>query len=97
MNQERLLKIIVAPHVSEKSTLASEKNNVYVIKVVNNAKKAEVKAAVELLFKTKVSQVRLLNVRAKTKLFKGVEGKRSGYKKAYVTLQPNEKLELTSA
>lgn len=96
MNQERLLKVILSPHVSEKATIAMEKNE-YVFEVVNSANKLEIKDAVELLFKTKVRTVRIVNVRAKSKLFRGTEGKKKGWKKAYVTLFPDQKLDVMGA
>lgn len=97
MNQERLLKIILSPHISEKATIAAEKHNEYVFQVLRNATKPEVKDAIELLFNTKVKDVRIVNVRAKRKLFRGREGTRKGWKKAYVTLQSDQKLEILGA
>lgn len=97
MNQERLLNIILAPHVSEKSTIAAEKRNEYVFKVIGTATKPEVKDAVEFLFNTKVKSVHIVNVRSKTKMFRGLEGKKKGWKKAYVTLQADQKLETVGA
>lgn len=93
MNQERLLKIILAPHVSEKASIVAEKFNEYVFRVIKSATKPEIKAAVEKLFNTKVKSVRVVNIKPKKKIFKGLEGKRKGGKKAYVTLQPDQKLE----
>ena len=75
MNQERLLKIILSPHISEKSTIGTEKRNEYVFQVIENATKPEVKDAVEHLFNTKVKSVRIVNVKAKKKMFRGLEGK----------------------
>lgn len=86
MNQERLMQIILAPHVTEKSAIASEAANQQAFKVLPNADKAEVKAAVELMFNVKVEKVRLMNVKGKVKRFRQAEGKRSDWKKAYVTL-----------
>lgn len=97
MNQERLLKIIVSPHVSEKATVLGEKTNSYVFEVIENATKPEVKNAVEFLFNAKVKSVRIVNVRPKQKLFRGFEGQRKAWKKAYVTLQANQKLDITGA
>lgn len=95
MNQERLLKIILSPHISEKGTILSEKYNQYVFKVLHSANKQEVKNAIELVFNTKVESVRIVNTKSKVKLFKGIKGKRKAWKKAYVSLEPNEKLDLT--
>ena len=96
MNQERLLKILVSPHVSEKAAIAAEKNNQYVFEVTDCASKSEIKDAVEFLFNTKVKQVRVLKVKAKKKLFRGVEGKRKGWRKAYITLQADQKLDVVA-
>ncbi len=97
MNQERLLQIILTPHISEKATVAADKQNVYVFQVVESASKPEIKDAVEFLFNTKVKAVRVVNVRPKKKLFRGVKGERKGWKKAYVTLQSDQKLDIVGA
>ena len=75
MNQERLLQIILSPHVSEKSTIAMERRNEYAFQVASTATKSEVKDAIEFLFNTKVKLVRIVNVRPKQKMFRGFEGK----------------------
>jgi|SRR3990167_181731 len=97
MNQERLLKLIVSPHVSEKSTIASEKRNEYVFRVLQDAKKSEIKDAIEFLFNTKVKSVRVLNVKPKKKIFRGREGERKAFKKAYVSLYSDQKLDVMGA
>lgn len=97
MNQERLYQVILSTHISEKATIGSEKNNEYVFKVLKTATKLEVKNAVEQLFNTKVKSVHIVNVRSKAKMFKGMQGKRSGWKKAYVTLQSDQKLDVMGA
>lgn len=94
MSAERLLEIIVAPHVSEKTARATEKGNVYTFKVAPRAAKPEIKQAVEKLFNTKVEAVRIVNVRAKTRRFRGVEGLKKKWKKAYVTLAEGQKIDL---
>ncbi|RUO27489.1 50S ribosomal protein L23 [Aliidiomarina halalkaliphila] len=86
MREERLLKVILAPHVSEKATVSAENNNTVVFKVAKDATKSEIKAAVEKLFEVEVTGVRTLNVKGKTKRFGMRVGKRSDWKKAYVTL-----------
>ncbi|UCB53738.1 MAG: 50S ribosomal protein L23 [Thiotrichales bacterium] len=86
MNQERIFQILLAPHVSEKSTLLADEKNQHVFRVATDASRSEVKQAVEELFKVKVDKVRILNVKGKTKRFGGRLGKRSGVRKAYVTL-----------
>jgi large subunit ribosomal protein L23 len=97
MNQERLLKVILSPHISEKATIGVEKRNEYVFEVVGCATKPEVKDAVEQLFNTKVKTVRIVNVRPKKKTFRGIEGTHKGWKKAYVTLQADQKLDIMEA
>lgn len=87
MNQERLLKVLLAPHVSEKSTVSAELSNTLVFKVLKDANKAEIKSAVEKLFEVEVSGVRTVNVKGKTKRHGMTFGKRKDWKKAYVTLK----------
>jgi large subunit ribosomal protein L23 len=86
IREERLLKVLKAPHISEKSTMVAEKLNTIVFKVATDASKAEIKAAVEKLFEVKVEAVRTLNVAGKTKRTGARMGRRSDWKKAYVTL-----------
>lgn len=93
MNQERLLQVLRAPHVSEKSTIVADANNQVVFEVARDAAKHEIKAAVESLFKVKVTGVTTLNVKGKTKRFRGRPGKRAGWKKAYVSLAEGEELD----
>ncbi|PTB88585.1 50S ribosomal protein L23 [Pseudidiomarina aestuarii] len=87
MREERLLQVILAPHVSEKSTMTAETANTVVFKVATNATKTEIKAAVEKLFEVEVEGVRTVNVKGKTKRTGMRFGKRSDWKKAYVTLK----------
>ena len=93
IREERLLKVILAPHISEKSTIAAEENNTIVFKVVNDATKAEIKAAVEKLFEVEVTGVRTLNVKGKTKRTGARFGRRNDWKKAYVTLKEGSELD----
>lgn len=97
MNQERLLKVILSPHISEKATVSADKYNQYIFQVVQSASKPEVKDAIEFLFNTKVKSVRIVNVHPKKKMFRGREGTRKGWKKAYVTLHSDQKLEIVGA
>lgn len=88
---ERLMQVLLAPVVSEKSTFVGEKSNQYVFHVVADATKPEIKAAVELLFSSKdkkveVTGVQVANVRGKHKRFGRMSGRRSHWKKAYVSL-----------
>ena len=88
LQKERLMQVLLAPQVSEKSTLVGEKNNQYVFRVAAEATKPEIKAAVELMFKTKVKSVQVTNVKGKDKRFGRFEGRRRNWKKAYVSLMP---------
>jgi len=87
MSQERLLNILLSPHVSEKSTVVGEKHKQIVFKVARDANKKEIKAAVEKLFNVAVSSVQVINVKPKVKRFGQTFGKRKAWKKAYVSLQ----------
>ena len=87
MNEARLMRILLAPHVSEKSATAADKSNQVVFRVVQDATKAEIKSAVELLFDVKVHSVTVANVKGKTKRFGAARGRRSDWKKTYVTLK----------
>ena len=93
MREERLLKVLLAPHVSEKSTLAAEQNNTVVFKVAKDATKAEIGAAVEKLFEVEVTGVRTVNVKGKTKRTGARIGRRSDWKKAYVTLKDGSEID----
>ena len=86
MNRERLMKVLLSPIVSEKSTRLADANRQFAFKVQPNASKPEVRKAVELMFDVKVTGVQMANVRGKTKRFGQKEGKRADWKKAYVTL-----------
>ncbi len=93
MNFERLHQIILAPVISEKATRVAEKRNQAVFKVVRDAQKPEIKEAVEKLFSVKVTNVSTLNVKGKTKRFGQTVGKRSDWKKAYVTLAEGQEID----
>ena len=84
MNQQRLMQVLLAPQISEKATYVADKNNQVVFRVISDATKPEVKAAVELLFKVSVESVQIANVKGKQKKFGRFMGSRKGWKKAYV-------------
>ena len=89
MNQERLTRVIIAPIISEKATLVGETHKQVVFEVLPDATKAEIKAAVELLFKdqkVQVGAVNVLNVKGKEKRHGRFVGRRKSIKKAYVSL-----------
>ena len=96
-NKERLMTVLLQPHVSEKAAMVTDKGNQYVFRVRSDASKGEVKEAVELMFEVKVEGVNLLNKPGKTRRFKNVAGKRNGYKKAYVSLQTGQSIDFTGA
>jgi large subunit ribosomal protein L23 len=86
---------IIAPIITEKSTMASEHSKV-IFRVADKATKPEIKAAVEALFNVKVAAVNTLNRAGKTKRFRGVPGRQSGYKKAIVTLAEGHSIDVTT-
>jgi large subunit ribosomal protein L23 len=97
MDKDRLMKVLLSPQVSEKSTFVGEKNNQYVFRVAADATKPQIKAAVELLFSTKdkkidVQSVQVLNVRGKEKRFGQYTGRRRNWKKAYVRLAQGQEI-----
>ncbi|MCC6136791.1 MAG: 50S ribosomal protein L23 [Candidatus Contendobacter sp.] len=97
VNEERLLKILLAPHVSEKATRVAERHNQIVFKVARDAAKPEIKDAVELLFKVKVKGVTVVNVKGKRKRFGAIQGRRSDWKKAYVSLETGHEIDFMVA
>jgi large subunit ribosomal protein L23 len=92
IREERLLKVLRAPHVSEKASTAMEKSNTIVLKVAKDATKAEIKAAVQKLFEVEVEVVNTL-VKGKVKRHGQRIGRRSDWKKAYVTLKEGQNLD----
>ncbi|MCK5894177.1 MAG: 50S ribosomal protein L23 [Endozoicomonadaceae bacterium] len=97
MNQERLLKVLLGPHISEKASVVAEERNQYVFKVVKDAAKLEIKNAVEQLFEVKVKSVCTVNVKGKIKRTARGMGKRSDWKKAYVALDAGQEIDFTDA
>lgn len=94
-SKERQYQVLQAPVITEKATLASEHNQV-TFKVATDATKHEIKSAVEGLFEVKVKAVNTLNHKGKVKRFRGVTGKRSGFKKAVVTLEEGHSIDVTT-
>jgi large subunit ribosomal protein L23 len=86
MNTERITKVILGPVIAEKASRVAENNNQVVLKVLPDANKTEIKQAVETLFDVKVAAVSTANVKGKVKRTGRIMGKRSDWKKAYVTL-----------
>ena len=87
--------VVLAPHITEKSTMLSE-NNAVVFRVASGASKPEIKEAVEALFNVNVIGVNTIVVKGKKKIFRGVAGKRSDVKKAIVTLKEGQSIDVTT-
>lgn len=96
MNQERLLQVLLAPHVSEKATMIAEQHNQVVFKVRRDANKLEIKKAVEQLFNVKVAAVNTTVVKGKNKRFGRSAGRRQDIKKAYVSLVAGQEIDFTA-
>ena len=97
MNQERILDVLKSPHVSEKATLISERDNQVVFKVAVDATKLEIKRAVESLFEVEVTSVQTTNVKGKTKRHGQQVGRRINWKKAYVSLKAGQDIDFLGA
>jgi large subunit ribosomal protein L23 len=96
MNDHRIFQIIKSPHISEKAAIVGDKVNQHVFKVSPDARKDEIKSAIEKIFNVKVSKVRTSNVKGKAKR-QGVRiGKRSDWKKAYVSLEQGHEIDLAA-
>ncbi len=96
MTKEQLMGVLLAPHVSEKSARVSESGNQFVFRVRSDATRTHVKQAVELMFDVKVAGVQVLNQPGKKRRFGRIEGRRPGYKKAYVRLAPGQTIDFAS-
>lgn len=92
MNQQRLMQVLLAPQISEKATYVADKHEQVIFRVVPDATKPEVKAAVELLFKVEVESVQIANVKGKHKRFGRSMGTRKNWKKAYVSLKSGQEI-----
>jgi len=96
-DRERLMQVLLGPHVSEKATSAAESGNQVVFKVRNDATKTDVRRAVELLFEVKVERVNVVRIPAKKKRFGQRPGARQAWKKAYVRLAPGQDINFMGA
>ena len=92
MNQERLMQVLLAPQISEKATWVADKHDQVIFRVVSDATKPEIKAAVELLFKVQVESVQVSTVKGKQKRFGRSMGRRKNWKKAFVSLKPGQEI-----
>lgn len=98
MNQERMLKVLLGPHISEKSTSLSEQKNQFIFKVAKDSTKLEIKKTVESLFKVDVKNVTTLNILGKSKrTSRGVVGRRKSWKKAIVFLQEGQDIDFSQS
>lgn len=95
MNAERLMMVLREPHTSEKATVMADKFKQFTFKVLKNATKTEIKLAVEHVFNVKVKSVSVVNVKGKSKRFKQTSGKRSDWKKAFVSLHEDQDIDFT--
>jgi large subunit ribosomal protein L23 len=93
-DEGRLMQVLIAPIVSEKATMVADKNNTVLFKVLQDATKPEIKAAIELMFKVEVKGVSVVNIKGKTKRFGRSVGRRDNLRKAYVTLKAGQELNL---
>jgi len=92
--QERLMSVLLGPHVSEKSARVGDKHNQVVFRVRKDADKIEIRQAVEKMFEVKVADVQVVNVGGKEKRFGARIGRRGDWKKAYVRLAPGSEINL---
>ena len=97
MNDERLMKVLLEPRVTEKSTMTADKYRQFVFKVMSDATKPEIRKAVEKMFEVEVESVQVLNVHGKSKMFRRARGKRQDWKKAYVRLKPGSDIDFMGA
>lgn len=96
-HQEKLMQVLLGPHVSEKATAAAEGANQVVFKVRTDATKRQIRQAVETLFDVKVVRVSVVNVPGKSKRFGTMLGRRNAWKKAYVRLAPGDDIDFIGA
>ncbi|TFH67300.1 50S ribosomal protein L23 [Gammaproteobacteria bacterium LSUCC0057] len=97
MNQERVFKVLLAPHITEKAAMASQAGNQIVFKVATDATKLEIKKAVQQLFNVQVEDVRVANVKGKTRRTRTGLGRRSDWRKAYVRLADGQEIDFAVA
>lgn len=96
-NQERLMTVLLGPHVSEKTTDVADRNNQITFKVRRDSTKPEIRRAVEMMFEVKVTDVQIVNCRGKIKRFGREWGQRQNWKKAYVTLAEGDTIDFLGA
>ena len=92
-SQEKLISVLIAPHITEKTSLAMQNTNTYSFRVRRESTKPDIKAAVELMFNVKVAKVNLVNETGKSRRFGKVLGRTQDVKKAYVRLAPGQTID----
>lgn len=94
VSEERIMTVLLSPHVSEKTATSADRNSQHVFRVIRDAKKHEIKQAVEKLFDVKVTDVNTISMKGKRKNFGGRPGRRAAWKKAVVTLESGSDIDL---
>ena len=93
MNREQLMSVLIAPHVTEKTSLAMQNHNQYTFRVRREASKTDIRKAVELMFDVKVTGVQVVNEPGKVRRFGRTTGRTQDWKKAYVSLSPGQTID----
>lgn len=93
MNREQLMSVLIAPHVTEKTSLAMQNHNQYTFRVRRDATKTDIRKAVELMFDVKVAGVQVINEAGKQRRFGRIAGRTQDWKKAYVSLTPGQTID----
>jgi large subunit ribosomal protein L23 len=93
MNREELMSVLIAPHVTEKTSLAMQNHNQYTFRVRRDATKTDIARAIQLMFDVKVAGVRVVNEPGKTRRFGRRAGRTQDWKKAYVSLSPGQTID----
>jgi large subunit ribosomal protein L23 len=93
VNREQLMSVLIAPHVTEKTSLAMQNHNQYTFRVRRDATKTDIRKAVELMFDVKVAGVQVVNETGKTRRFGRIAGRTQDWKKAYVSLTPGQTID----
>ena len=93
MKREQLMSVLIAPHVTEKTSLAMQNHNQYTFRVRREATKTDVRKAVELMFDVKVTNVQVVNEPGKARRFGRTSGRTQDWKKAYVSLSPGQTID----
>jgi large subunit ribosomal protein L23 len=96
MNNERLMKVLLSPLVSEKSSIIADSNGQYTFRVKTDASKREIARAVEKLFDVEVERVQVINMKGKQKRFGAIQGRRVNWRKAYVRLKAGNEIDFTT-